>query len=112
MARAHRHTYATLIQPIPAGLDVCHHCDNPPCVRPSHLFTGTDADNSADKVRKGRRNDARGERNGSAKMTAAKVLEMRRLAREGMTQWAIARRFGVGQSQVSRIIQRNLWAHI
>jgi DNA invertase Pin-like site-specific DNA recombinase len=81
-------------------------------VRPSHLFTGTDADNSADKVRKGRRNDARGERNGSAKMTAAKVLEMRRLAREGMTQWAIARRFGVGQSQVSRIIQRNLWAHI
>lgn len=54
MHMATRMLWGILNGPIPAGLFLCHHCDNPPCIRPDHLFLGTHADNMADMVRKGR----------------------------------------------------------
>lgn len=51
---AHRFAWQQTFGAIPDGLRVLHHCDNPPCVRPDHLFLGTAADNSRDMVRKGR----------------------------------------------------------
>src|SRR5207237_6240778 len=77
--RAHRISWQLAHGPIPEGLRVLHHCDNPPCVRPSHLFLGTQFDNMADARQKGR--TASGGRNGSVvkpfvrKLTAAQVAD-------------------------------------
>jgi len=52
--RVHRMAYDSLVGQIPDGLLVCHHCDNPPCVNPEHLFVGTNLDNVRDRDKKGR----------------------------------------------------------
>jgi hypothetical protein len=99
---AHRIAWSRVFGPIPDGLVVCHRCDNPPCVRPDHLFLGTHQDNDADRDAKGR--TANGERIGAAKLTDEQVAEIRRLRDAGLSQTSIAARYGVSQSHVSRIV--------
>lgn len=110
--RAHRVSYALYYGQSPGGLLVCHKCDNPVCVNPSHLFLGTVQDNSDDMKRKGRaaRRDQRGERNGAAKLTEADVSKVRQLIDAGQTNVAIAERFGVTHQLISRIRRGRSWA--
>jgi HNH endonuclease len=60
--RTHRFIWELINGPIPEGMCVCHTCDNPPCCNIEHLFLGTNADNTADKMAKGRHSNGRAER--------------------------------------------------
>lgn len=99
---AHRFSWTLANGPIPDGMFVCHKCDNPPCVRPDHLFLGTNADNMADCAAKGR--IARGEKNGAAKLTSSQVQEIREMARLGLKHKDIAERFAIHASYVWMIV--------
>lgn len=96
-------------------LNVCHTCDNPPCINLRHLFLGTDADNRADCVRKGRHRHPRGVENGNALLTEAQVLEIRSIYRRGIHGLGchvLAHRYGVNKSTIQSIINRKSWRHL
>ena len=96
--------------PIADDLHVLHRCDLPWCVNPKHLFLGTNADNVADKVAKGRQARLAGEVNGQTTLTESIVAEIRDLYWEQyLYQQDIANRFGITQSQVSRIVNNKRW---
>ena len=98
--------------PIPDGLFVLHKCDNPPCVRPEHLFLGTHLDNVLDCKAKGRQNHPRGEKNGVPKLTVEKVLEIRSLRESGLTFRAIGSMYGIAHRTVQNIDKRIKWSHV
>ena len=84
-----------------------HTCDNPECCNPAHLRIGTQRENIADMHTKGRAGDCRvfGERHGMAKLSAQQVDEIHSLRSSGLTQDALAARFGVAQSHIGRILR-------
>lgn len=108
---AHRHAYELANGPIPDGMQVCHTCDNPPCCNPGHLFLGTHQDNMADRQSKGRTRTGttRGEKSNLARLTQAQVVEIRGRYRNGETQTAIARDYGITNSGVWRIVHGKTW---
>lgn len=106
---AHRFNYELKFGPIPDGMFVCHRCDNPSCINIEHLFLGTNAENTADKVAKCRQYFARGSGNGHAKLTEADVAVIR--AAEGVTQQKLADMYGVTQPTISEIRARKHWRH-
>lgn len=104
---AHRVSYTLAVGPIPDGLGVLHHCDNPPCVRPSHLFVGTQADNNRDMEQKGRAPKVFGEAHWKARLTEEQVRAIRRMRGVGPT--AIARQLGATRSAVRHVLAGNSW---
>jgi hypothetical protein len=132
--RAHRFAYMLAHGPIPDGLHVLHRCDNPPCVNVEHLWLGTQSDNAADAVRKGRhahqrhpesyrgdRNwkrrlpekNPRGERSGTAKLTEATVREIRTAYAAGSASMEKLRaQYGVSKSLIHKIVHHHIWTHV
>ncbi len=107
---AHRVSYEIVIGPVDVGMCVLHRCDNPPCVRPDHLFLGSFADNSADMAKKGR--STFGERNPRAKLTDREVRAIRSSWDSGARRMDLAVRFNVSQQMVHNIVYRKAWRHI
>ncbi len=98
--------------PIDSELDALHHCDNPPCFNPAHLYLGTDRDNHRDMVARGRSNRARGECHGRSKLDVVKVREIRRANQAGATYADLGRSFGISSEQAARVCKRANWKHV
>lgn len=111
---SHRMSYIIHFGEIPEGLEVCHRCDNPPCVNPKHLFLGTHAENMHDASVKNRMNppDNRGEKSGHAKLTNQIVLEIRKRYGLGERGYKLAKEYKVSNATISMIVTRRHWAHI
>lgn len=117
---AHRLSYAHYIGPIDEGMHVLHACDNPRCVNPKHLWLGTNMDNVADCMAKGRVTGylhspvffKKGASNHIAKLTDKKVLDIRKRIANGEEQQALAKEYGVSKACVTKIHFRRTWTHI
>ncbi|MFH0980288.1 MAG: HNH endonuclease [Planctomycetota bacterium] len=105
---AHRLSWEIHYGPVLASLGVLHRCDNPPCVRPDHLFLGTCQDNMQDASSKGR--TARGERHPKHRLTVDQVREIRRRLARGEVQERLAAEFGITQGAVGHINNGRSWA--
>lgn len=124
---ASRFAYERFVGPIPPGLNVCHHCDTPACVRPTHLFLGTVKDNTAAAIQKGRfdpqhlkhARKARGAANCNTKLTEEQVRAIRAEYARGIAPSpspvslrGLAKRYGVAKYAIFSIVHRLTWRHM
>lgn len=120
--------------PIPDGMEVCHTCDNPPCINPAHLWIGTRSDNQRDSVNKKRNRAAthperyqrgkdsfsakyperlaRGEKHGNARLKTQDVHEIRQRYANGESVSSLARAYNINWSTVDRVVKRKWWKHV
>ena len=115
MYKAHRLSYELFIGEIPAGLEVLHSCDNPPCVNPRHLFLGTQHDNMTDMAKKGRAHGSQqvGVDNPAAKLDCEKAAAIRWLWGNGQVESMaeLARSFGVSRRAVKFVLNGEHWSN-
>lgn len=106
------HVVAFVLQngDLPDGKVVRHTCHNRACMNGAHLLSGTHAENEADKVAAGRQ--ARGERNGNARLTTADVVAIKARLAAGERTRALAVEFGVCQATIAHVSRNANWRHV
>lgn len=111
--QAHRLAYTIACEEIPPNMYVLHRCDVGLCVNPDHLFLGTQQDNIADMIAKGRDNRIRkGEENGRAVVNEAIVKQIREMFTQGVPREEIRHKFEITQNILNKIISYRTWRHI
>ena len=119
--RAHRTSYVIHKGEVPAGMLVLHTCDTPACVNPAHLFVGTNADNVADMMSKGRHvaggtyragNYEKGELHHAARLNESDVRAIRARINAGESMGSVSRAMGLSIGHVHRIYHRKAWGHV
>jgi hypothetical protein len=108
---AHVYSYKTYVGPLEPHQRVLHYCDVPLCIRPDHLYQGTQKKNLADAVSKGRFKAIAGEHHARHKLTDEQIERIRELASEGHTQKQIALWYGVCHQQVSKLLRGERRTH-
>lgn len=103
--QAHRFSHMAFVGSIPDGMFVCHKCDNPACVRPDHLYAGTNLENIRDRY-------VREQWASNLKANPERVLTVFVLRQQGLTQSRIASEVGLSQREVSDILRGVRWRHL
>lgn len=108
---AHVGSYRLFIGDIETGMHVCHKCDNPSCVNPSHLFLGTPKENLDDMKSKGRARGAvaGGESHPMAKLNSISVEAIRCNRKNGVSLKTLSQLFGVSVATISLVCNNKLW---
>ena len=110
---AHRLALSFVLGRLP--VNALHQCDNPSCVRPSHLQNGSLSQNALESYARGRqprRHAYRGTNVYNAKLTEEDVRVIRKRYEQGETQKAIGESYGLAQAHIGRIVRRKIWAHV
>ena len=119
---AHRYSWSLYQDaPIPKGMFICHHCDNPSCVNPKHLFLGTRKDNTRDMWNKNRHpapvignqsDDVLGEKNPRSILKTKDVLVIRKLFTDGVSQIELSALYNIKKPAIWKIVHNKNWKHI
>lgn len=108
--KAHRYLFMCLCGAMPANIFVCHSCDNRCCCNPNHLFAGTNQDNMADKIKKGRQ--LKGSKTRWAKLAEVDIPEVRRRIANGEYHKDIGKSYGLTSQSISSIKIGRSWKHV
>ena len=109
--RAHRWAHERANGPIPDGLMVCHSCDNPGCVRPDHLWTGSAAENLADMAKKKRAHKGPSRHSEAHPLSKLSGPAARAIRADGRFHREIAEAYGVSPSLVGGIKRGTHWKY-
>lgn len=113
MYHVHRIVYELTYGPIPDGLLICHRCNNRSCCNPNHLYLGTQKDNMEQCVFEGRLKTSFGEKHGQSKLNEKDVKKIKELYNtKNYSQRCLGKLFNISHSEISRIINNQVWKHI